>query len=72
MSLVKNAFVKKGKKYGYVDATGKFTTGWVVVDNSQNLVRYINPDKKGFVQMNPSGLMASCITLIRMVTESMT
>ena len=29
---------------------GKFTTGWVVVDNSQNLVRYINPDKKGFVQ----------------------
>lgn len=50
MSLVKNAFVKKGKKYGYVDATGKFTTGWVVVDNSQNLVRYINPDKKGFVQ----------------------
>ena len=50
MSLVKNAFVKKGKKYGYVDATGKFTTGWVVVDNSQMLVRSINPDKKGFVQ----------------------
>ena len=47
MNVVKNTFIKKGKKYGYVDATGKFTTGWVVVDNSKNLVKYINPDKKG-------------------------
>ena len=50
MNLVKNKFVKKGKKYGYVDATGKFTTGWVIVNNSKNLVKYINPDKKGFVK----------------------
>lgn len=49
MNVVKNTFIKKGKKYGYVDATGKFTTGWVVVNNSKNRVKYINPDKKGFV-----------------------
>ena len=49
MNLVKNEFVKKGSKYGYVDSTGKYTAGWVIVDNANNLVRYINPDKKGFV-----------------------
>lgn len=49
LNVVKNTFIKKGKKYGYVDATGKYTTGWVIVDNSKNLVKYINPDKKGFV-----------------------
>ena len=49
MNLVKNEFIKKGSKYGYVDATGKYTTGWVIVDNANNKVRYINPDKKGFV-----------------------
>ena len=49
MSIVKNEFIKKGSQYGYVDSTGKYTTGWVIVDNANNLVRYINPDKKGFV-----------------------
>ncbi len=28
----------------YLDANGKICTGWVVVSNSQNLVRYINPN----------------------------
>ena len=49
MKVVTNSFVKRNGKYGYVDATGKFSTGWVIVDNSQNLVRYINPDAKGYV-----------------------
>lgn len=50
MNIVKNAFVKKNGKYGYVDNTGRFTTGWVIVNDAQNLVRYINPDAKGFVK----------------------
>lgn len=50
MVAVKDTFIKKGNTYGYLDNTGKFTTGWVVVDDSRNLVRYLNPDKKGFVQ----------------------
>ena len=48
-NLVTNEFVKQGSRYGYVDSTGKYTTGWVIVNDSQNLVRYINPDKKGYV-----------------------
>ncbi|CCY33058.1 putative uncharacterized protein [Ruminococcus sp. CAG:60] len=48
-NLVTNEFVKRGSRYGYVDSTGKYTTGWVIVNDSQNLVRYINPDKKGYV-----------------------
>lgn len=49
MVAVKDTFIKKGKTYGYLDNTGRFTTGWVIVDDSKNLVRYLNPDKKGFV-----------------------
>ena len=47
--LVTNDFEKLNGKYGYLDSTGKYTTGWVIVNDSQNLVRYINPDKKGYV-----------------------
>jgi glucan-binding YG repeat protein len=48
-SVKTNAFIKKGSTYGYVDSTGKFTTGWVIVDNATNKVRYINPDAPGYV-----------------------
>ena len=49
MTLVTNSFVQRNGKYGYVDSTGRFSTGWVIVDDAKNLVRYINPDKKGYV-----------------------
>lgn len=49
MRIVKNTFIKKGNTYGYLDGTGRFTTGWVIENDAKNLVRYLNPDKKGFV-----------------------
>ena len=47
---VRNTFIKKGSTYGYLDNTGRFTTGWVIENDSKNLVRYIDPSKKGFVK----------------------
>lgn len=49
MVAVKNTYIKKGSTYGYLDNTGRFTTGWVIIDNSKNLVKYLNPDKEGFL-----------------------
>lgn len=45
--VLTNSFIKRNGVNGYVDSKGKYTTGWVVVSNAQNLVRYINPDGKG-------------------------
>ena len=47
--MVKNTFVKRKGTYGYLDSTGRFTTGWVIVDDDSNKVKYINPSRKGFV-----------------------
>ena len=41
-------FAKKNGVYGYVDEDGDFITGWVIADNSRNLVRYLNPNAPGF------------------------
>lgn len=49
-TLKTNAFIQKGDTYGYVDSSGKFCTGWVVVNNSKNQVRYLNPDGLGFLK----------------------
>lgn len=46
---VKNTFIKRNGVYGYLDNTGRFTTGWVIENDKKNLVRYIDPTKKGFV-----------------------
>lgn len=44
-----NGFAKKDDGTNvYLDSTGKICTGWVIVSNSQNLVRYINPDGNGY------------------------
>ena len=43
-----NQFMKKNGVNGYLDANGKYTTGWVVVSNTKNLVRYIDPTGNGF------------------------
>jgi glucan-binding YG repeat protein len=48
-TLLKNAYARKNGVYGYVDSTGKFTTGWVIVDASANKVRYLNPKAKGYL-----------------------
>lgn len=45
-----NQFMKKDGVNGYLDANGKYTTGWVLVSNSKNLVRYIDPDGDDFVR----------------------
>ncbi|MDC7289791.1 L,D-transpeptidase [Blautia schinkii] len=45
-----NAFVKRGNVNGYLDANGKFCTGWVITSNANNQVKYINPDGTGFVK----------------------
>ena len=47
---VRNTFIKKGSTYGYLDNTGRFTTGWVIENDSKNRVRYIDPTRKGFVK----------------------
>lgn len=41
-------FMKKDGVNGYLDANGKYTTGWVIVSNAKNLVKYIDPDGNGF------------------------
>ena len=43
-----NCFAKKNGVYGYVDEDGDFITGWVIADNSRNLVRYLNPGAPGY------------------------
>ena len=45
-----NQFMKKNGVNGYLDATGKYTTGWVIVSNAKNLVRYIDPSGNGFAR----------------------
>lgn len=42
--------MKKNGVNGYLDATGKYTTGWVIVSNAQNLVKYIDPNGNGFAK----------------------
>lgn len=43
-----NAFRWKDNTYGWLDGQGKFCTGWVVLSNSENKVRYVNPKGNGF------------------------
>lgn len=45
---VTNSFRWKGRTYGWLDDQGKFCTGWVVLSNSSNKVRYVNPKGNGF------------------------
>ena len=45
-----NQFMKKNGVNGYLDANGKYTTGWVIVSNAKNLVRYIDPSGNGFAR----------------------
>jgi glucan-binding YG repeat protein len=43
-----NTFRWMGSTYGYLNSQGKFCTGWIIYSNSQNLVRYVNPNGGGF------------------------
>ena len=42
--------MKKNGVNGYLDANGKYTRGWVIVSNANNLVRYIDPSGNGFAR----------------------
>ena len=44
-----NQFMSKNGVNGYLDSTGKYTTGWVIESNKNNLVKYIDPSGTGFV-----------------------
>ncbi|MDO4647476.1 MAG: L,D-transpeptidase family protein [Eubacteriales bacterium] len=37
-----------GDTYGYLDYTGKFGTGWLIYNNTENKVRYVDPSGNGF------------------------
>ena len=39
-----NRAATRGTTKGWLDSRGRFTTGWVTIDASRNLARYINPD----------------------------
>lgn len=39
-----NRTATRGTTKGWLDSRGKFTTGWVTIDASRNLARYINPE----------------------------
>ncbi len=43
-----STFVMKDGQYGYVNATGRYFTGWYVISAANNLVKYINPNKPEF------------------------
>ncbi len=45
-----NCFMKKNGVNGYLDASGKYKTGWVLVSNAKNLMRYIDPDGNGYAK----------------------
>ena len=42
--VVTNKSIKHGKVSGRLDSQGRFSTGWVVVSDYNNKVRYIDPD----------------------------
>lgn len=42
-TVLTNATATRNGVKGYVDSRGKFCTGWVVVSNANNLVKYVDP-----------------------------
>lgn len=42
VALTSRSATRAGSK-GWLDSRGRFTTGWVTIDSSRNLARYINP-----------------------------
>lgn len=49
-TAVRNTFITRNGVNGYLDDTGRFTTGWVVVDSAKNKVKYIDTLTKGFAK----------------------
>ena len=45
-SVLTNAWKQKDGKWGYCDASGKLCKDWIIVNNSKNLVKCINPNQK--------------------------
>lgn len=45
-----NSFKKKNGVNGYLDSRGRYCTGWVVRDNSKNLVSFVDRKGSGFVK----------------------
>ena len=39
-----NRSITRAGTKGWLDSRGRFTTGWVTIDSSRNLARYINPN----------------------------
>ena len=45
-----NQFRKKNGVNGYLNSSGKYTTGWVLVSDAKNLMRYIDPTGNGYAK----------------------
>ena len=43
-TVVTNKSMKRGSVNGYLDSQGRFSTGWVIVSDYYDQVRYIDPD----------------------------
>lgn len=50
--MMKDEFVTgpDGKTHGYIDTTGIFKTGWVIVSNANNQIKCLNPVGRGFLE----------------------
>ncbi len=46
--MVVNGFRAYNGQYVYLDGEGRYTTGWITVNDAQGLVRYVNPYAPGF------------------------
>ena len=43
-TVVTNKSMKRGSVNGYLDSQGRFSTGWVIVSDYYDQVKYIDPD----------------------------
>lgn len=48
--VVKNSFRKLRGVNGYLDSSGKYTTGWVIENDGANKIKYIDPEGDGFAK----------------------
>ncbi len=44
--VVTNKSIKRGKVNGRLDSQGRFTTGWVVISDYNDKVKYIDPGQR--------------------------
>ncbi|MCD8154680.1 MAG: L,D-transpeptidase family protein [Clostridiales bacterium] len=48
--VVTDTYITHSGINGYLDSQGRFTNGWIVVSDSENLVRYVDPYGSGYLK----------------------